>query len=301
MFNRLKKMFDDSTRLSDAPKIVSYVEGIRDVKPRTEDTYTEAIRTVIRAVGYDPKLSEIDVVLLADYQQWLRDNYGAVTSNSRTRTLRAVLNKLHSRGLIDRSFSEQFRMRPEPPKAVKAVTEENKDLMLDSADLKWRAIINVLWFTGCRRGGLLGMRVKDFKVWHEGGAPVGTVKVLEKADRPRTVFMKAEAVESIELHLRIRPMQTSPFLFAGRDGQSLSQNIVTTMLSRISRRAHIPKDQPTNPHSFRHAFAIRNLDNGVSPEVVADWMGIDVMTMLRYYTTRDENRLRELYRQHAVG
>jgi site-specific recombinase XerD len=40
---------------------------------------------------------------------------------------------------------------------------------------------------------------------------------------------------------------------------------------------------PTTAHSFRHGFAIHRLNRGVDPQMVADWMGDDLKTVLDNY------------------
>lgn len=296
-FNRT---MSDSMTLSAAVDFVSHVDGVPDVKHATIISYRTCVRTVIAGLGYDPRVDEISPQLLYDWSNYLADNMGVISGNSRKRSMRAILNKLHSRGVITRNFSEHIRLKPEPPKSIKAITEENKDLMVDVAPIMWKAAIEVLWATGCRRGGLLSMKRRDFDVWRDGDNRVGTVKVVEKADRPRTVFMREEAIDAIHVWLRYcRP--ESEYMFCNGDtGEPLCYTTPTNMLRKIAKRAGIPKSQPTSPHSFRHAFALRQLDAGVSPELVADWMGIDVTTLLAHYTIRDTNRLRQLYMERAV-
>ena len=146
------------------------------------------------------------------------------------------------------------------------------------ADLRDRAVILFLMDTGCRVGGLCGLRLSDLDLDR------GLAVVTEKGRRTRYVMFTPTTREALRAWLEVRPDKGSG-VFVGLGNKSngaLTPNGVATMLSRRSKKAECTG--PTNAHAFRHGFARHFLLNGGDIGPLADILGHEsVETTKRFY------------------
>lgn len=148
----------------------------------------------------------------------------------------------------------------------------------DPAHVRDRALLLFLADTGCRVGGLVGLRLADLDIAQQ------TAHVIEKGDKRRPVYFTERTAEALERWLELRPAGSS-LVFVRVDlrqtGQGLTALGVSEILRRIGRRAGVTG--PHNPHSFRHAFAREYLSNGGDLATLADLLGhADISTTSQY-------------------
>lgn len=155
------------------------------------------------------------------------------------------------------------RLGDQPPKAV---TPADMRAMLETAQAgspREYAILCVFVDSGCRVGGLVGLRVADVDLGS------GRAAVREKGRRSRTLFLSPETVEAIGAWLAERP-DKGDRLFVGRKG-NLTRSGVYQALKRIARLAGVKGRW--NPHAFRHGAARGMLENGADLGTVSQLLG----------------------------
>lgn len=98
------------------------------------------------------------------------------------------------------------------------------------------------------------------------------------------------------LALGVRPQQ-SDFVFVTARGQMTVWG-VGQLLRRLKKRAGIKGR--VNPHSFRHSFAKRYLNNGGDLATLADILGhTDVMVTKKFYSIFTTDELKRKHKQHT--
>ena len=123
--------------------------------------------------------------------------------------------------------------------------------------------------------------------------------VVEKYDQPRWVYVGRGKLQGDGLGawLAERPAAADPALFLTSKGRPRAMAAAT--VEGIIRRLRIAAGldgRPTNAHSFRHAFAIRMLDEGHDLAAVSAWLGHhDPAFTAARYVVRSEASLREKY------
>ena len=164
----------------------------------------------------------------------------------------------------------------------------------DLASKRDRALLLFLADTGCRVGGLVGLRLADLdlanlRAW-----------VIEKGDRRRAVYLTPETAEALAAWLLVRPGGNGGAVFVALEGDNhvLTAEGVTQALRRLKRRAGI--DGPVNPHAFRHAFAREYLRAGGDLATLSDLLGhSDITVTANSYAVFLPSELQERHRKFS--
>jgi site-specific recombinase XerD len=174
--------------------------------------------------------------------------------------------------------SIRYPRKPEPkPKAIDAddVAAMFRSCGDDPAGVRNRALLAFLWDTGCRAGGLLGLKVEDVQLDQRRAL------VTEKGRRTRVIVFTSFTADLLTSWYAIG--KPSEWVFYNMDTQAqLTASGLRGILKRIAHRAHVTGR--VNPHSFRHGFAREYLDAGGDMNTLSKLMGHrDVSTTLAHY------------------
>lgn len=154
-----------------------------------------------------------------------------------------------------------------------------------------RAILVFMLDTGCRRGGVCGLKVGDVLI--EQGVAI----VTEKGNKTRKVYFGVETAEYLRTWAQVRE-PSEWFFYAmqdGRHGKQLTGNGLYLLFRRLAQKGGVKGAH--NPHSVRHRFAISSIDGGGEMAVISKIMGhARVTTTIDHYLIFTEKELGE---QHA--
>lgn len=208
-------------------------------------------------------------------------------------TWRRFFNWCTSKGYIESSPAVDLRkpqLPDEPPKAISKrdmlkLLQEAKHTKYSQRDY---ALVSFLADTGCRLGGLVGLRLQDLDV------ETGRATVREKGRggrrKARTVYMTSETVKALNAYLKVRHSDTD-LVFVGEKG-GLRASGVHQVLERLAQRAGVTEH--FNPHAFRHGFAREMLNNGADLATVSQWLGHeDIFITARFYARWADAELKE--------
>ncbi len=134
------------------------------------------------------------------------------------------------------------------------LTEQEVQSLASAADnLRDRALIFVLYESGCRIGELLGLKVKHVQANEHGFA----LSVNGKTGSRRVLILSS--APALANWLNLHPYRNDPesYVWLGLSNRNKNELLeypgVLMMLKELARRARIKKR--VNPHSFRHARA----------------------------------------------
>lgn len=160
-----------------------------------------------------------------------------------------------------------------------------------------RAILEVLYSTGCRVSECAGMRLRDVDL-DEGAA-----RVLGKGGKHRIALLGGPARAAITAWLPARTQllrdarRTDPgTLWLNRTGRPLSARWVFQTVVDRARTAGLAA--PLTPHGLRHSFATHLLDRGADLRTVQELLGHARLVTTEVYTHVSIGRLRDVY-DHA--
>lgn len=135
-----------------------------------------------------------------------------------------------------------------PPEEL--LTERDVERLLEAAsDTQMKAMLAVLWETGCRVGELLTMRIGSV-IPRERYAQVRLSGKTGERCIP-IVFSWPYLQQWMMIH-PYRGESSSP-MWLDRDGKPMKYGAFRMRLQRLAKKAGVTK--PVNPHSFRHARA----------------------------------------------
>jgi integrase/recombinase XerC/integrase/recombinase XerD len=180
-------------------------------------------------------------------------------------------------------------LEPAPVDAIKAMLATCTSKSYH--DLRDRAVLLTLLDTGLRASELVALNVGDL------AAPTGSVLVRQgKGGKVRTVFLGCKTLREVNRYLRPRgTLAGGAPLFATEQGSRLKYEGLRDIVRRRAEQAGVPA--PTL-HSFRRAFALACLRNGVDVYSLQRLMGHADLSVLRRYLAQTEG---DLKRAHERG
>jgi integrase/recombinase XerD len=215
----------------------------------------------------------------------------------------AAVRGLHRFGLIEGDCSANPSTAvssPAPPKPLpKALPVDDVLAILaavggpEPAELRDRALLELLYSTGARISEAVGLAVDDID------ADERTVLLNGKGRKQRLVPIGRPALAALDAYLvRARPGLAARGRHAGAAflntrGGPLSRQSGWSALKKAAARAGV--DAVVSPHTLRHSFATHMLDGGADVRVVQELLGHASITTTQVYTLVTVNSLREVY------
>jgi site-specific recombinase XerD len=150
------------------------------------------------------------------------------------------------------------------------------------------AVIATMYRAGLRVSELVALRPHDSDVF------TGTLTVIRgKGGRRRVVGLDQGLANLLRLWLDLCEVRglSSPWLFCTAEGEQLSRRVVHRQVQRLAKRVGIKKR--VHPHTFRHAFAVEMLREGIDIVTIQRSLGHTSLATTETY-------LRSLEPRHAV-
>lgn len=173
------------------------------------------------------------------------------------------------------------------------------------ADLRDRAMLELLYASGIRVGELVGLNMGDIHLSER------FLRVRGKGKKERVVPFGRKAAEAVADYLRARPMLaagkaeagagpgpvggTEQPVFLNRGGGRLTARSVQRMLAKYIRRTAVGRK--VSPHSLRHSFASHLLGRGADLRVIQELLGHSSLATTQKYTHVDLRQLLETYKK----
>ena len=189
---------------------------------------------------------------------------------------------------------------PKRPKLLpKNLTVDETFALLDGiggsepADLRDRALLELLYATGVRVGEVCGADLGNLDV-HER-----TLRVVGKGDKERVVPFGKPAATALSAWLeRGRPQLVHPSspsaVFLGLRGGRLDQRQARTVVHQAAALAGV---DDVAPHALRHTAATHLLEGGSDLRSVQEILGHASLATTQRYTHVSADRLRSAFQQ----
>lgn len=272
--------------------------GFPAVAPSTKRAMTAVISLFVDFWG-DMEITAVTpqhiAAFLADCQT--RD-LSPITVNSYLRFLKTFYGLLQKHAISGHNPAQHINFKPEPPPRHRAISRSAYKKLRRYADTRDKAIIDTLWATGARLGGIISMNAAAGQLDHwldKNGRNCYAIFVTEKFGKSRWVYLKGKQAQSLHNWLSIRPSSFDKALFLTNRNP---HRLTGPAIQHILRKARILAGNPpnANAHAFRHAFAIRMLDKGHDLAVVSQWLGHSSPEFTaKVYAVRSEKELRRAY------
>lgn len=220
-----------------------------------------------------------------------------------TTALRGLYRFLVSEGLRDSDPTADLRSPRLPRRLPKALDEDQVLALLKSAgglspaDLRDRALLELLYGTGARISEIVGLSLIDLT------GDDGLLRVFGKGSKERLVpvggparmavdrWLDSGRPEMVPAHWARRSDEEA--LFINTRGGRLSRQGAWAIVAHHARRAGL--ESLVSPHVLRHSCASHMLAHGADIRVVQELLGHVSIATTQIYTKLSQDHLRSAY------
>lgn len=256
------------------------------------------------ALWLTPQNKQLLTVDQADIQQYLAVKFPLSKPRSISRLI-ASMRRFYRYLMRDNKISLDPTIKIQSPKLPrslpKSLNEEeviallNAPNIAESAGLRDKAMLELLYACGLRVSELVGVKVTEVSVSD------GVVRITGKGSKTRLVPMGEEAVDWISRYLSaarsaILQKRLCDALFVTNRGEAMTRQAFWYLIKRYALLAGIAKHM--SPHVLRHAFATHLLNHGADLRVVQMLLGHSDISTTQIYTHVARERLKQLHSMH---
>lgn len=230
----------------------------------------------------------------------LRNFLGGFTeikSSSRARklsVLKSFFGWLTAEEYLQRDPSAKIKPPKQEKRLPKALSIEELEMLRESCrTLRQRAMLEVLYATGCRLSEVQALNISDVDYQSM------SCRVIGKGNKEREVYFSYKAMYHLKKYLESRTDHVGAILITERQPyRRLSNRAIQREIEKIAKQAGLEKR--VSPHTMRHTFATLTLNNGADIVAVQHLLGhSDPATTMTYSNLSDE-RKREQHKKFLV-
>jgi len=177
------------------------------------------------------------------------------------------------------------------PKAL--TVEEMERLREGCSTLRERAILEVLYATGCRLSEIYKLNRNDINRHSL------STKVMGKGSKEREVYFSFKAMYHLEKYLSSRQDDNvALFVMDRKPYERLSRRGIQREIVRIAKNSGLNK--AISPHILRHTFAALTLNNGAELAAVQSLLGHSSPETTVIYAQLSEEKRREQHKKYLI-
>lgn len=270
---------------------------------KTDESVKYAERVVVRYFG-DVNIRKIGTKQISEFYLDLTTNnlkkYGQIrvvsqnTARNYVMILRAVIRFCYKKGVRTVNPSEVIVPKREKKYAHYIDTSQYYRLIAEVSRPKRgyakinrvrnELIIKMLFYTGLRIGELCALnrdsiRDREFTV-------------VGKSKDPRLCFITKDLEQDIHNYLEMRHDDSAALFVANENGRRINPGNVQRIFRLAAKKAKLSK---VTPHTMRHSFATRMLEEGVDIRYVAELLGHQDLNTTKRYTHVKDCQLKRIY------
>lgn len=224
-----------------------------------------------------------------------RDGLTKVTLNNELLHMRSFFHTMLAEEYITKDPTMKIDKIKAPKKLKKPFTElELEKVRGGCRDEKQRAIVEVLYSTGCRVSELVGIDRDEI----DGDQVI----VHGKGAKDRVCYLNPRARIAVDAYLKTRK-DHEPALFVGVSVITkeitgrIDKGSVEQMLRRIGKRAGV---ENVHPHRFRRTAATLALRRGMPIDQVSKMLGHEQLSTTQVYAITDQYDLKRSHEKYML-
>ncbi len=240
---------------------------------------------------------------LADYVGWLHAKKLAPASIARhIVSLKVFFRYLQLEGVLEDNLAELLGSQKLWHRVPVVLSPQQIDRLLECPqqhDPCWRrdrALLELLYATGCRASELSNLRLPDLHL------DDGFCMCRGKGDKQRLVPLGARAAAAVRDYFQHERPQLAGSVSPAPDwvllsyrGRRLRRERIWELLKKYVRRIGAPRE--VSPHTLRHSFATHMLAGGADLRQVQEMLGHASIATTQIYTHVDLSRLKKVHKQ----
>ena len=210
-----------------------------------------------------------------------------------TDILRGFFNFLENEEYIDKSPMRKIKTVKVEKRLREALTKEQFETLRTGAkSLREKALLELLYSTGCRLEEVEQMKKKDID-WQRL-----QIRVIGKGNKERVVYMNATAQVHLRKYLMSR-LDDCEAVFVTKINpiRLLGRRAIQREIKGIAKSSGI--DVNVFPHLIRHTTATHLLNSGMSLEILQQILGHDDPATTLVYSELNNSSVESEYRKYS--
>lgn len=185
-----------------------------------------------------------------------------------------------------------------PPKKPKRLPkglsiEELETIRESCSTLRQRALLEVMYSTGCRLSEIAGMNREDINI------QAMNLKVIGKGDKERIVYLSFKALFHLKKYLNSRQDDCEAlFVTERKPYRRMGNRTIQEEIDKIEMKANISKK--LHPHVLRHTYATLSMDAGIELADLQHLLGHSNPGTTLIYSNVSEERKQQAFKKYHV-
>ena len=298
-------MLDAEQKL--AERFFNYLEVEKNSSPLTVTNYQKDMRAFDNFLkerrGENTSWLSIDALIVRAYLADLnKKKYARKTIARRMSALRSFYKFLVRESIIENSPLQRVRTPKLEKKLPTFLDEVEITELLTSPDdtllgKRDRAVLEMLYATGCRVSELVGMTINKVDLGNR------FVILLGKGNKERVVPIGHTCVKVLQNYYPARAELMNKYgvaehehIYVNSRGGVLTDRSVRRILDKYIKALAIHKN--ISPHTIRHTFATHLLEHGADLRAVQELLGHENLSTTQIYTHVTTERITEVYKEN---
>jgi site-specific recombinase XerD len=296
-------------------EVLSNYEISRKTQKEIENDFNDKMETYLsaRAIeglsqrtlsGYKMELSmfakyvnkAVVQITTSDIRKYLahNKNWMITTVDGKLSVIKTFFGWMVKEEMLLRDPSAKINSPKKPKRLPKSLSIEELEIVRESCEtLRERALMEVMYSTGCRLSEIMNMKIRDIN------SQDMSMHVIGKGDKERIVYLSIKAMHQLRKYLTSRKDDCEYLFVTKRRPESkMTTRSIERIVDKIQARANISKK--LTPHVFRHTFATLAMGNGADLADVQQLLGHENPSTTLIYAQVSEERKKQAHKRYHV-
>jgi len=216
------------------------------------------------------------------------------TIGQKLSVLKSFFGWLVKEEVLLRDPTLKVKLPKKPKRLPKGLSIEELEMVRESCStLRQRAIIEVLYSTGCRLAEIASMDKDDINIQNMNA------RVIGKGNKERVVYISIKALIHLKKYLKARSDDCEAlFIGSKKPYKRLGNRAIQREIDKIEQASKIKKK--LTPHVMRHTFATLSMDAGIELADLQHLMGHSNPGTTLIYSSVSEERKQQAFKKYHV-
>lgn len=208
--------------------------------------------------------------------------------------LKSFFNWLTGEEFLQRDPTIRLKLPKKEIRTPKALSIEELEMLRESCEtIRQRALLEIMYATGCRLSEVQSLNVSDIDMQSM------SCKVIGKGNKEREVYFSFKAMFHLRKYLMNRLNHNEAlFITERKPFRRLGHRAIQREIGKIAKTASLEKK--ISPHTLRHTFATLLLNNGADIVGVQHLLGHSSPSTTQGYAVLSDERKREQHKKYLV-
>lgn len=235
-------------------------------------------------------------VTTIDIRNYLASLEGIMSSTlgKKLSVLKSFFGWLVREEVLLRDPTTKVKLPKKPKRLPKSLSVEELEIVREACEtIRERAIIEVMYSTGCRLSEIANLKISDINM------QTMSARVVGKGDKERHVYLSYKAMYHLRKYLMNRTDDCEYlFVTVRKPIRQLSNASIQREIRLIESRVNISKK--ITPHVLRHTFAQLSTDAGIDLADLQQLLGHSNPATTLTYSMVSEERKQQAHKRYHV-